>query len=133
MATPTYEDVKRQKMEAKAQQQAVNQTAQANAQTGAAMEGNKNPMLQQYMQRANQQRLGDPGGYSRLAAEVGNTAKNQDEYSSKMLDMAVNGELNPELMLEDPAVLDRDKNYILGLLEQTAAAGQTQVGPRGLM
>lgn len=113
MGVPTYEDIKRQKIEANRQQTANAQLAQSTANTNQELEAVKNPVLQQYMNReAAKAGLGDP-----------RTAPTPASYSEQMMNGVLAGQVDPRELLADANVLPEYKDALMQQMQPQRTPG----------
>lgn len=123
---PTYEDLSKMKNEnaKKEMQMAQSQNMQQNL--NIESEGSKNPLLEEYIKREQQsqppqfqqQGLGPrpEDQYTMFATNVADSVGSQEEYSKIMVDSAMRGKINPEIMFSDPSVLENDKKVLMSLI-----------------
>lgn len=121
---PTYQDLARQREESARVEQQVNLKDNVQQAGLVDAETSKNPVLQQYMnQGQSQQGLTpveqEPDQYSMFATKVADMARDQDEYSRAMRDLAINGEVPAEGVLSDESVLPEYRQSLINTIEKS--------------
>lgn len=122
---PTYNDI-RANQQAQAQAASAAQAQQATGQqVQGEVEGNKNAILQDYMNK--QRGLGNPNEAVMNAANMAQ-GRNQEQYATAAVDAVMNGKLDPAVFMEDPSIPDDYKTMVLGLMQ----GGPQDQAPEGL-
>ena len=122
---PTYNDI-RVKNQADAQAANAVQAQQATGQqVQGEVQGNKNAVLQDYMNK--QRGLGNPNAAVMNATNMAQ-GRNQEQYATAAVDAVMNGKLEPAVFMEDPSIPDDYKTMVLGLMQ----GGPQDQAPVGL-
>jgi len=131
----SYEAMDREKADAQAAQQAQIEKQQIDAAQQAQAQSEKNPALQVATNNlANnitqqQQGLGPNPAlseYSRIAGEIANASRNQEEYSNNMIKAGQSGAIDPRTLLGDESILPQFRDALYNSMQQPKGLGTIQ-------